>query len=280
MTDLATAAVTIHRISTRLGALHVNAVGTGRPALLWHGMFVDGDSWQRMSPRLAAERRLIVVDGPGHGRSDPLRRDTTVDECAAVAAEVLDALRITDPVDWVGNAWGGHVGLAVARRDRSRLRSLVAVSSPPAPIGADLRRKIGLLGPLLRIVGFRGPVLDGVLSSQLSDAGRADAQIAATMATMLRRARPASMSRALRSFVLSRTDVTPTLSQLTVPTLFVGTDDRGEFGAEQAQDAARRTPDARAAVITGARTLAPLEQPDRLASEILGFWHVVDGSAR
>lgn len=48
--------------------------------MLWHSLFVDSHSWLRLRRLLGHDRRLILIDGPGHGekkrfpvgyRSDP-----------------------------------------------------------------------------------------------------------------------------------------------------------------------------------------------------------------
>ena len=101
-------------VQTRLGKLAVREYGRGAVAVLWHSMFVDSSSWARVIEPLSRHRRLVVVDGPGYGASDELRRVTTMTRCADAAADLLDGLGITEPVDWVGNAWGGHVGLRFA----------------------------------------------------------------------------------------------------------------------------------------------------------------------
>lgn len=69
-----------HRfVETPVGRLAVRTRGEGPPAVLWHSLFVDDRSWHRVEDELAAERRLILVTGPGHGRSgDPGRRYTQV----------------------------------------------------------------------------------------------------------------------------------------------------------------------------------------------------------
>ena len=104
-----------HMIETRVGRLRVEVIGDRGPtALLWHSLFVDERSWDRMLPRLVARRRLVVVTGPGHGVSTDPGRRYTLDDCAEAAVQVLDALSVREPVDWVGNAWGGHVGLLFA----------------------------------------------------------------------------------------------------------------------------------------------------------------------
>jgi pimeloyl-ACP methyl ester carboxylesterase len=83
------------------------------------------------SPRTGA---VVTIDGPGYGRSSPIRRDFTLDECAQTAGVVLDQLGITEPVDWVGNAWGGHVGITLAVSQPHRLRSLVTIAAPLTPV--------------------------------------------------------------------------------------------------------------------------------------------------
>src|SRR5690242_8172198 len=114
-------------------------------------MFVDSHTWDRLLDLLPAGRRYHLVDGPGLGRSAPLTRAVDIDAAADAAVELLTGLGIDEPVDWVGNAFGGHVGYKLGARP-GVLRSLVAISAPAEPIPADLRRKIGLLAPLLRYV--------------------------------------------------------------------------------------------------------------------------------
>ena len=145
-----------HRVPTRLGRLHVRALGSGPATVLWPSMFVDGRTFDPLLPLLPG-RRLIVVDGPGLGASEPLRRRSTIAEAADAAHDLLTGSQASDlgvegPVDWVGNAFGGHVGYELARRP-GVLRSLAAVSAPTEPVPAALRRQIGVLGPLLRVLG-------------------------------------------------------------------------------------------------------------------------------
>ena len=80
------------------------------------------------------------------------------------------------------------------------------------------------------------------------------------------------MSLALRSFIIDRTDVTDRLADIRIPSLFVASDDRGDWSPADAQRAASLAPSAQVVTIAGARTLIPLEQPAQLAAVILGFW--------
>src|SRR6186713_2510338 len=139
------------RIQTRLGTLNARVCGTGRLTVLWSSMFVDSHTWDRIVPLLmdasAIPRRFVLIDPPGLGLSDGLIRRSTIAEAADAARDALVALGATEPVDWLGNAFGGHVGLDLAT-DPTTLRSLVAISSPTEPIAPALRRKIGVLQPL------------------------------------------------------------------------------------------------------------------------------------
>jgi pimeloyl-ACP methyl ester carboxylesterase len=63
-----------------------------------------------------------------------------MEECAAAAATVLDVLGISGPVDWVGNAWAGHVGVIFAPTSPARCRTLVTGH----PVGTHQTVKQGI----------------------------------------------------------------------------------------------------------------------------------------
>jgi pimeloyl-ACP methyl ester carboxylesterase len=91
-------------VDTKVGRLHVETDGDGPPAVLWHSLFVDSTTWSPLRPLLRQDRRLIVIDGPGHGKSGWPAADFALDDCADAAFEVLDAVGVPESVDWLGNA--------------------------------------------------------------------------------------------------------------------------------------------------------------------------------
>jgi pimeloyl-ACP methyl ester carboxylesterase len=262
---------TTRAVPTRLGALHVRIVGAGPTTVLWPSMFVDSHTWDLLLPELDDDRRYVLVDGPGLGRSAPLRAVSDIDGAADAAADLLAGLDVDGPVDWVGTAFGGHVGFTLAARP-GLLRSLVAISAPAEPVPAALRRQIALLAPLLRVAGPVGPVRKAVVEAMLTDSAAADPDVLRIVLDSLARPSRRSMSLALRSFVVNRRDVTAELAAIAVPCLYVASDDRGDWAPADAERAAAVTPDARVVTIRGARTLVPLEQPEVLADELRGFW--------
>lgn len=258
-------------VRTRLGAVHVRTIGEGRPTVLWPSMFVDSHTWDPMVPLLPQGRRYLLVDPPGLGLSDALRRASDIAEAADAAADLLDGLGVDGPVDWVGNAFGGHVGFKLGARAEV-LRSLVAVSSPAQELPAGLRTQINLLLPLLRAAGPVGPVRSAILEGMLTDASAARAPVRRIVVESLTRPTRRSMALAVRSFILNRVDVTAELANLAVPSLFVASDDRGDWSPADAQAAADLAPDAEAVTIARARTLIPLERPEALVEHLHRFW--------
>jgi pimeloyl-ACP methyl ester carboxylesterase len=106
----------------------------------------------------------------------------------------------------------------------------------------------------------------------LTDASRDRAPLRQVVEESLARPTRRSMALAVRSFILNRVDVTAELADLTVPSLFVASDDRGDWSPQDSEDAAAVAPDAMAVTVERARTLVPLEQPAALSCHIRGFW--------
>ena len=146
-------------VQTPVGRLHVQLIGAGPPAVLWHSLFVDSSTWCRVRDTLAEHRQLIIIDGPSHGQSEPVTVEFTESDCATAAVAVLDHLALSESVDWVGNAWGGHVGIAFAATEPGRCRSLIAIGTPVRALSGPERRKIALLSAIYRAVGPVPPLV-------------------------------------------------------------------------------------------------------------------------
>ncbi len=95
---------------------------------------------------------MYAIDGPSHGKSEAVPRDFTFEELVGAAEQALDRLGLTEPVDWVGNAWGGHVGIRLAARG-SRLRTLTTIGTPVQ--GFTLWEKLTMAWPLVEMYRLR-----------------------------------------------------------------------------------------------------------------------------
>ncbi|MDQ4504582.1 alpha/beta fold hydrolase [Sinomonas sp. ASV322] len=157
-----------HIISTQAGPLEIAIDGRGAPAVLMHSLFVDSRSWDRIRARLAEDRRLIIITAPGHGRSGDPGRRYSIGDVADAAVSVLDSLGITDPVDWVGNALGGHAGILFAASHPDRCRSLVALGAPVHRPSAWQRLQEWAIGPARAVFGMNSWV-GGTITDVLCD---------------------------------------------------------------------------------------------------------------
>jgi pimeloyl-ACP methyl ester carboxylesterase len=258
-------------IATGLGPLHIDVDGVGPPALLWHSLFVDSTSWRRLRPRLAAQRTLILIDGPGHGPNPPPPGPFDLTECAAAGSEVLEALGVTGPVDWVGNAWGGHVGLYFAAAYPEVCRTLVTIAAPVQALPPAERRSVQLLYLVHRFAGPRlaaGPLTDALLGKPLR---KADPDAATLVRSAFLRAERSGMSEAIRSISLNRPDASDRLAEVLAPTLMLaGANDPMCTPADTVAWAAQ-IPSGRSLVVPGAGHLAPLTDP-HTADLIADFW--------
>lgn len=260
-------------IDTTVGPLAVQALGDGPTAVLWPSLFMDGRSWGRVIPAVSQDRRLVVIDGPGHGASGDPGRRYSLRDCVTAAGEVLDRLAVGDPVDWVGNAWGGHVGLRFAADRPWQCRTLVLLGTPVAALSRGERLRTY---PLLAVHGVFGPielVLSGVADVLLSGRTRAeDPEAVDLVRDSLRRADRRMLRNAVRSISLGREDLTSLLPAVTAPTLLVTGSDHSGFTPAQAEAAARLVPNGRSAVVADAAYLVPLEAPAESAALIRSFW--------
>ncbi len=268
-------------VETTLGLLTVRATGSGPTAVLWHSLFVDSSTWARVEQSLAADRRLLLVDGPGHGANPVIRRRFTMDDCTGAAVQVLDHLGVGEPVDWLGNAWGGHVGILFAADHPERCRSLICVSAPVPALTLAERRRIRLLRGLYA-AGGAGPVtrvlVDGLLGHGYA---KKDPHAAALVGDTFARAHRRGMLTAIESISLRRPDLTPRLADVAAPTLLTtGTDDP-MWRVADAQAAADRLPNGALVVLPTTGPLGPLFQvPSDLADLVRDFWREPSATVR
>jgi pimeloyl-ACP methyl ester carboxylesterase len=98
------------------------------PALLLHGGGIDSAwiSWRHLIPALAETHRVLALDFPGYGRSQPPDTAYTTDLLVQTVLAFLDRFNL-DQVDLVGLSMGGATALGVALAAPHRIRRLVLV---------------------------------------------------------------------------------------------------------------------------------------------------------
>ncbi len=256
-----------------MGDLAVRVMGEGPPAVLWHSLFVDDRSWQRVEDDLARDRRLVIITGPGHGTgADPGRR-YSLDDCAAAAGEVLAALEIREPVDWVGNAWGGHVGVVFAATLPDRCRTLATFGTPIEAYSRSERLQFRLLLAVYRVVGMRRFLSSGIVDALLSPATRAsDPGAVALVLDGLRTMERRGLANAMVSISIRRRDLTSRLAEVRCPTIFVTGSDLPDWVPDLAAAKSRLLANGSVAVISDTAYLTPLEAPEETVRIVRDLW--------
>jgi pimeloyl-ACP methyl ester carboxylesterase len=124
--------------------------GEGPPLVLVHGLGGLASNWRLVAPALAAERRVIVPELPGHGGSGRLRGTSGLDPFADAMLAVAEAESAL-PAAWVGHSLGGLVSLRAAARRPDAVSGVVLAAaagiSSASRVGEATVTLMGILRP-------------------------------------------------------------------------------------------------------------------------------------
>jgi len=119
-------------------ALDVVKMGSGPDLMLLHSLLSDRSAFDRIAPRLAAERTVWLINLPGFGASAPA--GPGLEQFADRIAEELPKHGLRAKADLLGNGFGGFVSVALAVRHGTRFGKLMFVDTgaaiPPEGKGA------------------------------------------------------------------------------------------------------------------------------------------------
>src|SRR6201999_2430357 len=110
-------------------ALWYDDRGSGEPLILLHGGMGGSEMFGASLDRLAAGRRLIAVELPGHGHTAVPDRPLRYEEMADQIARLINHLGL-EQADLMGLSLGGGVALRTAIQHPGLIRRLVLVSAP------------------------------------------------------------------------------------------------------------------------------------------------------
>ena len=155
--------------------------GSGPPLVLLHGVSLSAAAWAPLFTALP-NRRLLAIDLPGHGLSDPAsyRRGHVRQHAVQLIEDVFDALKL-DEAPVVGHSLGGMFALWYAATGARRISRLVAIGEPAVALpGARVRMPLSLLTVRgLGVAVLRSPSLRPVYRRMLAQ-GLGQAEVAAS----------------------------------------------------------------------------------------------------
>lgn len=121
---------------------HYVVAGEGHPLLLLHGLGASVATWRDNIGPLSENFRVYAVDMPGHGDSDKLGVDYSIDNAVRFVAQFIETLDIDRPA-MVGHSICGALGIITALRHPSLFSGLVLVGS--AGLGKDISLYVRLV---------------------------------------------------------------------------------------------------------------------------------------
>jgi haloalkane dehalogenase len=127
-----------YRVRVRGQAIHVMDTGAGQPVLMLHGNPTWGFLYRRVVSSLRGQPlRFILPDLVGLGLSDKPRDPAVhrLERHARWIGDLIDALALEDVI-FVGQDWGGPIGLLALAERSERVAGLVMLNTtvgPPRP---------------------------------------------------------------------------------------------------------------------------------------------------
>jgi 3-oxoadipate enol-lactonase len=242
--------------------------------VLLHGLGSCGDDWPLQLQALMPRHRILTLDLPGHGTSDPPRGWPRISQLAEAVGRVMDET-LPGPAHVVGLSLGGAVALRLAVDQPHKVRSLTAVNtfarlrSTRSGRGHALRRLTLLLtAPMARVGAW---VAQGLFPHEGQESMRRLA--AERIAGNSRLAYWKSIGAVLGFDLRSR------LGEIRCPTLVVAGQDDATVPMAAKVELQRAIPRARLAVIPRSGHATPLDAPQAFNALLLGFLDEMDGLA-
>ena len=261
-------------IPTSLGRINVREGGRadGAAMVCWPSLMMDGTMWRYQYEHFAQTHRMYLIDSPGHGKSDPLRKIIDLKDCVDVLVEILDALRINKCV-LVGNSWGGMLAAIFPTYYPERTAAVVGIgctASPPTTLERlrvsalatylSLHRKMPALGARTARSVFGGPTSEAT-----------NPEFVAFLDFVLRDD-PKSVAWAMRSVLVRRNDQHGRLATISdVPVLIIAGEEDRWFPVHVVRKLADAIDGSTFRVLPNTGHLAPRENPGDTNAEIEAF---------
>lgn len=264
-------------VATRLGRWFYESHGSphkkGDPTIvLCHGLLFDGAQWDAQLAALAPFGRVVVIDGPGHGKSE-VPPPFSLDDHTRAFTDALDALHIDD-FAMVGLSWGGMLAMRVALSPAApRLKAMVLLdTSAEAEPWADAK-KYRLLASFARRFGMPLGLVKKEIAPLLFGPKtlRERPELVLETTQRINGYSREGMSRAAIAVVVERKSVLERLSEIRVPALVgCGRDDRAAVPA-RSEAIARNLPGAKLVWFEDSGHMSAIEQPAAVNAALVPF---------
>jgi pimeloyl-ACP methyl ester carboxylesterase len=138
--------------------------GSGPVLVLLHGMAASWQWWLENIPAFGQRHRIIAIDLPGCGASEPLPAPAEMATHARTVLDLLGQLGI-DSATVAGHSMGGLIALEMAVADPRRVTDLILVDAGGVPM---TERRLAVILVVLRICAsiWRRPFVRRALATK------------------------------------------------------------------------------------------------------------------
>lgn len=263
-------------VRTRLGRLFYEERGAqrrpGDPTIvLLHGLLFDGGMWKKQVEALSALGRVVVFDGPGHGKSEPAPRFMLEDHAHALF-DAFGELGIRRAVV-VGLSWGAMVGMRLALQHPAKVAGLALLDTSAEREPLAKRVEYRSLIALNRRVGFPFVVYEQYVAPLIFAAKTRAEKPDLVRASYQRGAGfdRGGLARAAIAVLVHRKSILEQLGRIRTPTLVLcGREDRSTPLA-RSEAIASAIPHAKLVVLDEVGHMSALEAPDAVNAHLVPF---------
>ena len=256
-------------MKTRLEPLAYAEAGAGASVVLLHAFPLSWVMWQRDVEQFASIAHVILPDLPGFGAS-PRQPHPSMSAMAAAVADLLDHLKIQEPVILAGLSMGGYVAFEFLRQFPGRVKALGLFSTRAGADSSQQREGRMKLIEQLQAHGIE-PLMTASLPKLVGRTSTASRPaVLAQVERLIRAASPDGVIDALRAMA-ERPDSQPLLSGIRCPVLIVAGEEDVLIPAQESQAMAQAIAGATLDIIPQAGHLVNLEQPE-LFQRVVVLW--------
>jgi len=242
--------------------------GSGIPLVLLHGFPLDRRMWGEQASDTSLRGRLIVIDLPGFGQSQP-PKPFSIPSLAKSIRELLAQLDAL-PCVLAGLSMGGYIALNFVREFQRDLRGLILLDTRAEADTAQGKENRQKMIDLVRAKGSAA-IADQMQPKLLSPDTVAHRPNQVRALRQMMEAVPAQTIEHALSAMRDRPDMTEVLTSIKTPTLVLVGDADEITPPAVAQSMQKKLPDAEMVVIQGAGHMSPLEQPAQVNRAIRNF---------
>lgn len=238
---------------------HYELSGKGKLVVLLHGWGDQASGLQALAQRLAKHYKVLAIDLPGFGATQPPTKVWNLDNYGEFVRNVLQKLNLGEPYAVIGHSNGGAIAIRAAALHLLEPEKLVLLASAGVRTSQPWKRLI------LKVVAKVGKVATFWLPQQqrrklqkrLYGVAGSDMLVVPTLQETFKRT--------------VRQDVQADAAQLTVPALLLYADNDAAVPVEDGDIFHRLMPQSRLEIINNAGHFLHIDQPEQVSTLIEEF---------